>query len=50
MPYWVQDNQDYINKKRKVKVKTEEERDAIRKKWAERAKKNQLITLILNGK
>lgn len=43
MPYWVQDNQDYINKKKKIRVKTEEEREAIRKRWAERAIKNQKI-------
>lgn len=43
MPYWMQDNQDYINKKRKIRVKTEEEREAIRKRWEERAKKNQQI-------
>ncbi len=41
MPYWVQDNQDYINKKKKIRVKTEEEREEIRKRWAERAVKNQ---------
>lgn len=43
MPYWVQDNQDYINKKKKIRVKTEEEREAIRKRWKERAIKNQKI-------
>lgn len=43
MPYWVQDNQDYINKKKKIRVKTEEEREEIRKRWAERAIKNQKI-------
>lgn len=43
MPYWVQDNQDYINKKKKIRVKTEEEREAIRKRWEERAIKNQKI-------
>jgi hypothetical protein len=43
MPYWVQDNIDIINKKKKIKVKTEEEREAIRQKWAERAKKHQLV-------
>lgn len=43
MPYWVQDNQDYITgKKGQKRVKTDEEREAIRKAWAERAKKNQL--------
>ena len=42
MPYWVQDNQDYINKK-KIRVKTEEEREEIRKRWTERAIKNQKI-------
>lgn len=42
MPYWVQDNQDYITgKKGQKKVKTDAEREAIRKAWAERAKKNQ---------
>lgn len=42
MPYWVQDNQDYINgKKGQKKAKTDAEREAIRKAWAERAKKNQ---------
>ncbi|MBO5711173.1 MAG: hypothetical protein J6R62_06650, partial [Rikenellaceae bacterium] len=49
MPYWVQDNQDYINKKRKVRVRTDEEREAIRKKWAERSKKYQLITKMANN-
>ena len=49
MPYWMQDNQDYINKKRKIKVKTDEEREAIRKKWAERAKKNQLTIKMANN-
>lgn len=49
MPYWVQDNQDYINKKRKIRVRTDEERDAIRKKWAERSKKYQLITKMANN-
>lgn len=49
MPYWVQDNQDYINKKRKIRIKTDEEREAIRKKWAERAKKYQLITKMANN-
>lgn len=43
MPYWVQDNQDIINKKRAKKVKTDEEREAIRKKWAERSKKYKTI-------
>lgn len=43
MPYWVQDNQDYINKKKKIRVKTDEEREAIRKRWEERAIKNQKI-------
>lgn len=43
MPYWVQDNQDNINKKKKIRVKTEEEREAIRKRWKERAIKNQKI-------
>lgn len=43
MPYWVQDNQDYINKKKKIRIKTEEEREEIRKRWAERAIKNQKI-------
>lgn len=43
MPYWMQDNQDYINKKKKIRVKTEEEREEIRKRWAERAIKNQKI-------
>ena len=38
IPYWVQDNQDYINKKKKIRVKTDEEREAIRKRWEERAK------------
>lgn len=42
MPYWVQDNQDYITgKKGQKRVKTDAEREAIRKAWAERAKKNQ---------
>lgn len=42
MPYWAQDNQDYITgKKGQKKVKTDAEREAIRKAWAERAKKNQ---------
>lgn len=42
MPYWVQDNQDYITgKKGQKKVRTDAEREAIRKAWAERAKKNQ---------
>ena len=49
MPYWVQDNQDYINKKRKIRIKTDEEREAIRKKWAERSKKYQLITKMANN-
>ena len=49
MPYWVQDNQDYINKKRKIRVRTDEEREAIRKKWAERSKKYQLITKMANN-
>ena len=49
MPYWMQDNQDYINKKRKIKVKTDAEREAIRKKWAERAKKNQLTIKMANN-
>ena len=49
MPYWVQDNQDYINKKRKIKVKTEEEREAIRQKWAARSKKYTLITKMANN-
>lgn len=44
MPYWVQDNQDYITgKKGQKRVKTDEEREAIRKAWAERAIKNQKI-------
>lgn len=43
MPYWVQDNQDYIYKKKKIRVKTDEEREAIRKRWEERAIKNQKI-------
>lgn len=43
VPYWVQDNYDYFNGKSKKKVKTEEEREAIRQKWAERAKKNAQI-------
>lgn len=43
MPYWAQDNQDIINKKRAKKVKTDEEREAIRKKWAERSKKYKTI-------
>ncbi len=30
MPYWVQDNQDYINKKKKTRVKTQEQREEIR--------------------
>lgn len=49
MPYWVQDNQDYINGKKKIRTKTEEEREAIRKRWAERAKKNQLIIKMANN-
>lgn len=49
MPYWVQDNQDYINKKRKIRVRTDEEREAIRKKWAERSKKYQTITKMANN-
>ena len=49
MPYWVQDNQDYINKKRKIRVRTDDEREAIRKKWAERSKKYQLITKMANN-
>lgn len=49
MPYWMQDNQDYINKKRKIRVRTDEEREAIRKKWAERSKKYQLITKMANN-
>ena len=49
MPYWVQDNQDYINKKRKIRIKTDEEREAIRKKWAGRSKKYQLITKMANN-
>ena len=49
MPYWVQDNQDYINKRRKIRIKTDEEREAIRKKWAERSKKYQLITKMANN-
>ena len=49
MPYWVQDNQDYINKKKKIRVKTDEEREAIRKRWEERAIKNQkIITMATN--
>lgn len=44
MPYWVQDNQDYINGKRKQRVRTAEEREAIRQKWAERSKKYRNIT------
>lgn len=43
MPYWVQDNQDIINKKRQKKAKTDEQREAIRKKWAERSKKYKTI-------
>lgn len=49
MPYWVQDNQDYINGKKKIRTKTEEEREAIRKRWAERAKKNQQIIKMANN-
>ena len=49
MPYWVQDNIDIINKKKKIKVKTEEEREAIRQKWAERAKKHQLVIKMANN-
>lgn len=44
MPYWMQDNQDYITgKKGQKRVKTDAEREAIRKAWAERAIKNQKI-------
>lgn len=38
MPYWVQDNIDYVNGKKKARIKTEAEREAIRAKWTERAK------------
>ena len=49
MPYWVQDNQDYINKKRKIRVRTDEEREVIRQKWAERSKKYKNITIMANN-
>lgn len=43
IPYWVLDNQDYINKKRKVRVKTPKERDEIIKRWEARAREHQNI-------